>query len=258
MEQKAKILVVEDDDGLQDILSTFIRILGYGVSGVVDSGDEAVGHAFEHRPSLVLLDVNLSGHMDGIEAAPFFIDVLDIPVIFMSGGLSQDRMEAAMQTGPVAFQEKPFSRKDLHETIEVGLATHAIRKRVRQQAFPVLPLAAPGIPFLVTDPAGLVLYASRGVQEVCPCALSMSRRVPWHNYLGITTPGGISASPCGQMPVRMTETITGLGGGQFAGEIFLECHPLHSRHGRQIGSIIELRQKRGEGCPGGEKRIPVY
>lgn len=163
--ENARILVVEDDETLRDIMGVLLRMLGYEVCGVVPTAEEAIALAVEKRPDLALVDVNLSGRMDGIALAPFLLDVLDIPVVFMSGGIAPERMAEAVATGAVAFQEKPFSKDDLHRTIEVGLATHAIRRRVQGGNGGEVAVPTMEAPFFITDCEGRVLYRSPAARE---------------------------------------------------------------------------------------------
>ena len=67
--QKKKILVAEDEViaalGMKDMLEMW----GYGPVKIAGSGEEAVQLADEFDPDLLLMDVRLSGEMDGVEAA---------------------------------------------------------------------------------------------------------------------------------------------------------------------------------------------
>lgn len=257
--QMKKIIVVEDDDALQEVISTFLGMLGYEVCGIVDSGEGAIGEAIEHRPDLALMDINLAGHMDGIEAAPFLIDILDIPVVFMSGGLPKERMEAAMGTGPVGFQQKPFSRKDLHQTIEVGLATHAIRKKVQQREVLAFTFPPPESAFLLTNAGGLVVYASLGARTRAPHERNRGPMVPLQDYLTIMFPGGVTANAGCQgagIPFpESQEACEAVQGTKWP----LTFRPLFSRQGNTIGQLIEIGDGTGNraGACGCRGQVPV-
>jgi CheY-like chemotaxis protein len=64
-----QILVVEDEIITAMDLQTRLKNLGYNVPVVVSSGEEAIKKVKENNPDLVLMDINLNGEMDGIEAA---------------------------------------------------------------------------------------------------------------------------------------------------------------------------------------------
>ncbi len=65
MASQARLLVVDDEPSLQDIVATSMRFLGYEVS-VAGSGREAVRSAVETHPDLIILDVMLPD-FDGLE-----------------------------------------------------------------------------------------------------------------------------------------------------------------------------------------------
>ena len=63
------ILIVEDEAIVAMDLRLHLQDLGYAVSGLASTGEEAVAMAARTRPSLVLMDISLGAGMDGIEAA---------------------------------------------------------------------------------------------------------------------------------------------------------------------------------------------
>ena len=66
---KARILVVEDEVIVARDLQRTLTRLGYDVPAIAASGEEAVERVAATQPDLVLMDIHLSGEMDGIAAA---------------------------------------------------------------------------------------------------------------------------------------------------------------------------------------------
>ncbi len=66
---KLKILVVEDERIVARDLQVRLTNLGYALSGMASSKEEALISAERERPDLVLMDIRLKGIPDGIEAA---------------------------------------------------------------------------------------------------------------------------------------------------------------------------------------------
>ena len=64
-----RILIVEDERITAEDLAEVLKDLGYQVSAVVSSGDEAIREAEKNPPDLVLMDIRIKGEMDGAEAA---------------------------------------------------------------------------------------------------------------------------------------------------------------------------------------------
>ncbi|MDP6019620.1 MAG: response regulator, partial [Candidatus Latescibacteria bacterium] len=67
--RQTQILVVEDEPIVSLDLQQRVERMGYRVPAVVASGEEAIESAQDSTPDLVLMDINLHGEMDGVEAA---------------------------------------------------------------------------------------------------------------------------------------------------------------------------------------------
>ena len=79
----ARLLVVEDEAILAMNIENKVLQLGYQVTGVTDSGSEAIRLVDEIRPDLVLMDIKLKGKLDGVETAEQIRERFDIPVIYL-------------------------------------------------------------------------------------------------------------------------------------------------------------------------------
>jgi len=80
-----KIMIVEDDMMLGMEIEEDLIGIGYEVSGVPSTGEEALAMAKKMEPDLILMDIKLPGKLDGIEVAEEIQGDSDIPVIFISG-----------------------------------------------------------------------------------------------------------------------------------------------------------------------------
>jgi CheY-like chemotaxis protein len=122
VQAKARILVVEDEGIVA--LDLKLRLLGFGylVTALAASGEAAIQAAATTRPDLVLMDIRLQGHMDGIEAAREILARFDIPVIYITA-LSDDRtMQRIAETPHSGYILKPLDDGDLQTAIERGLS----------------------------------------------------------------------------------------------------------------------------------------
>lgn len=63
------VLIVEDESIVAYDLANKVRQLGYEVAATTATGEEAIELARQNRPTLVLMDIQLRGAMDGITAA---------------------------------------------------------------------------------------------------------------------------------------------------------------------------------------------
>ena len=126
---KPRILVVDDDPATAQIISKMLDRLGYAVSGVAASGEEALRKAAETRPDLVLMDIVLSGAMDGTEAAIRMHHQMHLPVIYLTGSADNDTLQRAKQAEPFGYLVKPVGTDELNSAITIGLHNARIRKQ---------------------------------------------------------------------------------------------------------------------------------
>jgi CheY-like chemotaxis protein len=82
-----QILVVEDERIVADDIKMCLQRLGYVVSGMTSSGEEAVKKAEEIHPDLVLMDIVLEGKMDGVESASIIRYRFNIPILLLKNSL---------------------------------------------------------------------------------------------------------------------------------------------------------------------------
>jgi signal transduction histidine kinase len=133
-----RILVVEDENIVaMDLRASLIR-LGYEVTEAVRTGQQAIESAERHRPDTVLMDIRLSGDLDGIEAAEQITKRLDVPVVYLTAFSDEATLRRARVTGPFGYLLKPFDERELHIVIELALFRHRAQKEheklLREQA----------------------------------------------------------------------------------------------------------------------------
>lgn len=125
MEQKKRILIVEDDMIIAANLSLQLSQLNYEITGIESRGEEAVLHAQLNPPDILLMDINLKGQLDGIQTAQKIRKFRDIPIIFLTANNDEATFNRAKDTCPRAFISKPFNKLDLQRS--VALVAEQIR-----------------------------------------------------------------------------------------------------------------------------------
>lgn len=113
---KRRILVVEDEAIVAMDICNRLSRMGYEVSAIASSGEEAIERA-KDGPQLILMDILLKGKMDGIEAASHIRERLNIPVIFISAHSDDKTMQRAKLAGAKGHIIKPFDDMDLQNVI---------------------------------------------------------------------------------------------------------------------------------------------
>lgn len=112
MGEAAKILLVEDEALNSMYLRDQLERMGFRVE-TMTAGEAAVGFDPVDPPDLILMDINLSGDMSGLEAARQIKARADIPLIFTTGYSDERIRELAAALDPVAFLVKPLSIQEL-------------------------------------------------------------------------------------------------------------------------------------------------
>lgn len=125
---EGKILVVEDEHIVAMGIRAMLRNLGYTVTGVASSGEEAISKAESTKPDLVLMDIMLKGDMDGIEASKEIITRSEIPVVYLTACSDRIVLERIWNTGS-GYITKPFDEKDLKKGIDPVLEQHTLEKK---------------------------------------------------------------------------------------------------------------------------------
>jgi CheY-like chemotaxis protein len=111
---RRRVLVVEDEPELAQIIEAFLAASGDFEVVVAHSGSEALQRCQEREPSLVLLDLELPD-VDGVELLRRIRErVRDLPAVACSG----KRSEAAAGAGFTAFFRKPFDMRLLASEVE--------------------------------------------------------------------------------------------------------------------------------------------
>ncbi len=112
----ARILTVEDDPIVRADLRVILEDHGFEVVADARDGVEAVELAREHRPDLILIDLNLP-ELDGVEATRLILDEREVPIVALTGYVAGDLVERAVEAGAVEHVTKPFSAAALVETL---------------------------------------------------------------------------------------------------------------------------------------------
>ncbi len=112
------ILCVENDYITSYLLQKQIERMGYIFAARVESGEEAIEKSQLLMPDLVLMDIKLSGTIDGIEAADYIANKLRIPVIFVTGYADTQTRKRAEKIHPVDYLVKPVEMNHLQKVIE--------------------------------------------------------------------------------------------------------------------------------------------
>ncbi len=127
-----RIMVVDDEAVIALRLQQRLTSMGFDVTGVAYSGEEAVETARDLRPDLILMDIMIPGKLDGIAAAKIVKAELDIPVVFLTAHSEDKIIERAKQAEPYGYILKPFQDRELKATVEIALYKKDMEQRLKE------------------------------------------------------------------------------------------------------------------------------
>lgn len=111
---KEKILIVEDEQDIQELVRYNLANEGYQVEGV-PTGEEAITHARKHLPDLIILDLMLPG-IDGLEVCKILKrehKTAEIPIVMLTAKGEDADIVAGLELGADDYITKPFSPRVL-------------------------------------------------------------------------------------------------------------------------------------------------
>jgi len=129
MSAGSRIMIVEDDEIIADLISLMLEKKGYLTTETISAGEVALLKSAEMNPDLVLMDINLNGMMDGITAARYIFSLFHIPVIFLTGLYDERLLERAKTSESYGYIMKPFTENTLISNIEIALHNNTIHKQ---------------------------------------------------------------------------------------------------------------------------------
>lgn len=129
MAPSSRILIVDDDSVITHLITLMLQKKGYNIIGKFSTGEEALLKSAELNPDLVIMDIRLSGHLDGIATARYILKIFQFPVIFIAGKEDENLLESALNSEPYGILFKPFMDIELKSNVDLALYNHNIRKK---------------------------------------------------------------------------------------------------------------------------------
>ena len=132
----ARILIVEDDQSLRDLLTAALQREGWDVRAVSDAlaGEQAVD---QFLPDVAILDIQLGDGPDGLTLAKRIRQKSDVPFVFLTDRAGVEDRLAGFETGADDYLAKPFILAELLARLRVVL-----RRRGRIGAAEVVEIGA--------------------------------------------------------------------------------------------------------------------
>lgn len=111
------VVLVEDAGIVANDIDQTITEAGFRMVDKFSSGEEALDQLDSTQTDLVLMDIQLSGDLDGIETTEKIEKSYSIPIVFLTAYSNPETIERARRTGAVAYLVKPLDKEDLDSII---------------------------------------------------------------------------------------------------------------------------------------------
>jgi two-component system response regulator FixJ len=119
-ENDVTIFLLDDDPSVLKALKRLIKSTGFNVKAY-SSAINFLNCGYEKQAGLLILDVQMP-EMSGIEVQKKVVDSgSKMPIIFMTAHENEEIQKVAMESGAVAFLQKPFEEEALLSSISTGL-----------------------------------------------------------------------------------------------------------------------------------------
>lgn len=125
-----KILIIEDEVELVKVLRSYLEQSGYQVIEAL-RGDKGLALWEQHKPDLVILDLNLPG-MDGLDVARHIRQKSDTPILMLTARVEETDQIVGLEIGADDYVSKPFSPKVVVARVRALLRRSAGERGVGQ------------------------------------------------------------------------------------------------------------------------------
>ena len=129
----ANILIVEDEVLEAEQLKLHLQQAGHRIIAVMTTGEEAIVKADQGGIDLIVIDIMLSGEIDGIEAVQQIHEKSDMPIIYLSAHVSDELLLRAEQTRPFAYLLKPYRQREMEFMVNMSITRARMDRELAAQ-----------------------------------------------------------------------------------------------------------------------------
>ena len=119
---KSKILIVEDDPSVADLLRECLEASGYNIF-IANDGAAGLRQFFDHRPDLLIIDI-IMPQMDGFQLCQRVRELSFVPIVVLTGIHNEEERVKAFSLGADDYVTKPVAWRELVARIEAHLRRH--------------------------------------------------------------------------------------------------------------------------------------
>ncbi|TCO58389.1 response regulator transcription factor [Actinocrispum wychmicini] len=129
MSEHGRVLVVDDDETVRDVVRRYLELAGHEVT-VAGDGELALTLVAQAEPDLIVLDLMLPG-IDGLEVCRRIRQRSGVPIVMLTALGEEENRIAGLQLGADDYVTKPFSPREL------ALRVSSVLRRARATPAPI-------------------------------------------------------------------------------------------------------------------------
>ncbi len=169
---RQEILIVEDERLIALEIKFHLKRWGYGIAAEFSSGEDALEFLAQRHeegalPSLVLMDIQLSGEMDGVGAAIVARERFALPVVVLTAYADEKTLDRAKLSEPYAYIIKPINERELKTALVLALYRNRMERAIRSRErllSGILASIHSGV--VLSDADGAIQYANRRADTI--------------------------------------------------------------------------------------------
>ncbi len=187
---KTQILIVEDEGIVAKDLQAMLKRLGYHVPTTVGTGELAIQMALQNKPELILMDIQLRGGMDGVQAAAAISLQQDVPIVYLTANSDEATLQRAKATAPFGFLVKPFEERAIQAGIEMALYKHQTDRKIRErEQWLSTTLTSIADAVITTDANGSITFLNTAAEKLTGWTRAEAQNRPYSEVFQIVDEG---------------------------------------------------------------------
>ncbi len=176
---RAGILIVEDERVVARDLQQTLESMGFDAFAIASSSAEAVAAVERRRPDLVLMDIRIKGHIDGVGTAQTLRVKFGMPVIFLTAHADDATLSRVAVAEPLGYLVKPVREYELKSAITIALYRHRLEVEKRQrERWHATTLRSLGDGVMSVDTKGAVTYLNPAAERILGITSAAAEGVP--------------------------------------------------------------------------------
>ncbi|MDB6070186.1 MAG: multi-sensor hybrid histidine kinase [Verrucomicrobiales bacterium] len=203
-----RILVVEDEPLVARDLEATLTRLGFEVSALCRTGEEALAAMNRQVPDVVLMDIQLDHGMDGVETATRLQAAHRVPIIFLTAFADESTLIRARAAQPYGYLLKPFHESELRSVVELAHARHTAMMKLQtseDRFVSTLKSMAEGV--ISTDMLGVINFMNPVAEQLTGWSSGEAMGRPLHEVFRVALPNGEALEPSGLVSGVPSRTI---------------------------------------------------